>query len=251
MKCKIVIEKGKKFGRLTAIEIVGQTKNTSFIWSCKCECGNIVNVIASNLRNNNTKSCGCLQREQTSKANTLDLLGQRFGRLLVIEKMESTKSNSGNVRWKCRCDCGKETISIGSQLTRKKKVSCGCYNAEKNKLAYGQSAFNNLLYTYKNGAKKRNIKFELSEEEFKSLITQNCKYCGSEPKQYHRGKNGNLLYNGIDRVDNADGYNINNVVPCCKICNCMKRNMTLLDFKNHIKKINDTFNVQNTIQPGL
>lgn len=48
---------GEKFGRLTAIKIIGY-KN-GYIWECKCECGKTTNVSLANLNSGNVKSCGC------------------------------------------------------------------------------------------------------------------------------------------------------------------------------------------------
>lgn len=53
-----------------------------------------------------------------------DLIGQRFGMLVVIAQAESTAA--GQRRWVCRCDCGKEHVVIGGNLTRGTTVSCGC-----------------------------------------------------------------------------------------------------------------------------
>jgi hypothetical protein len=58
----------------------------------------------------------------------LQLTGQRFGRLLVIE--EAGKNKFGKFLWRCLCDCGKETIVIGSHLVNKITRSCGCLNTE-------------------------------------------------------------------------------------------------------------------------
>lgn len=59
---------GQKFTRLTAIEIVGRyEKNADKIWKCICDCGSIRNVLAANLKKGNTKSCGCLHSEVSSK----------------------------------------------------------------------------------------------------------------------------------------------------------------------------------------
>jgi len=61
---------GKRFGRLTVIE---RSKNISkyiYKWICKCDCGNIVEVIHGNLQSDHTKSCGCLSRERASKSLT-------------------------------------------------------------------------------------------------------------------------------------------------------------------------------------
>lgn len=58
---------GKKFGRLVALKPNGRSKNRFIIWRCLCSCGQKVNVISSNLRNGNTKSCGCVQKEKAKK----------------------------------------------------------------------------------------------------------------------------------------------------------------------------------------
>jgi hypothetical protein len=52
------------FGRLTVIERMPPTKRSgaAIMWLCKCECGNIKAVRSGNLRNDVTKSCGCIKR---------------------------------------------------------------------------------------------------------------------------------------------------------------------------------------------
>lgn len=74
---------GQKFGRLTAIKIVGYKKDKRAIWYCHCDCGNNVNVCGTELRSGHTKSCGCLQKELLVKRNkdmayhnTYDLSGE-------------------------------------------------------------------------------------------------------------------------------------------------------------------------------
>jgi hypothetical protein len=57
---------GQRFGRLTVIErtedvIYGFKKNVCYL--CKCDCGNTTKVLAKQLRNGGTKSCGCYQKE--------------------------------------------------------------------------------------------------------------------------------------------------------------------------------------------
>lgn len=53
---------GQKFGRLTVIEQAGR-KCGSILWRCKCECGGEAFCMSSNLRNGNSRSCGCLRKE--------------------------------------------------------------------------------------------------------------------------------------------------------------------------------------------
>ena len=55
---------GKEFGRLIVIEKRGSDKHGNAMWLCKCKCGNEVIVRSSNLRNGNTVSCGCYNRDK-------------------------------------------------------------------------------------------------------------------------------------------------------------------------------------------
>lgn len=60
---------GKKFGRLTVVKRADNDKNGSPRWQCKCDCGKFVSVYGSSLRSGETQSCGCLNREISSKKN--------------------------------------------------------------------------------------------------------------------------------------------------------------------------------------
>lgn len=46
-----------------------------------------------------------------------DLTGKRFGKLVVVSRFPENAKN-GKSRWLCKCDCGKESIVVGTQLTR-------------------------------------------------------------------------------------------------------------------------------------
>lgn len=109
-----------------------------------------------------------------------------------------------------------------------------------------QMGYRNYLYrTYKRGAIDRNIDFNLSFEDFNKIIQKNCYYCNSEPKPPSSEKlkaRGNtqqptFYHNGIDRIDPKDGYNIDNIVPCCSMCNYMKHIYNREEFFNQIIKI--------------
>lgn len=58
---------GKRFGRLTVISRDGTTKCGNAKWKCVCDCGKITNPIGSSLERGETKSCGCLARENAAK----------------------------------------------------------------------------------------------------------------------------------------------------------------------------------------
>lgn len=116
----------QKFGRLTVLEYVGNSS-----WKCKCDCGNIKTIKTANLKNGNTKSCGCLQKEKVKEAIWKDLTNQKFGRLTVLFPTE--KKQGSNIIWHCKCDCGKECDIAGNNLTSGNSTSCGCFKIENTK----------------------------------------------------------------------------------------------------------------------
>lgn len=63
------------------------------------------------------------QTNHTGGPKRLDLVGLRFGMLLVIEKMPSDKVMT---RFLCVCDCGNDKVAVGYELKRGKLKSCGC-----------------------------------------------------------------------------------------------------------------------------
>lgn len=69
--------------------------------------------------------CG---NEEVGIVRFIDLTGQRFGRLTVVER----SSNNGNrVAWLCKCDCGQETVVNADKLRCGRTTSCGCYATER------------------------------------------------------------------------------------------------------------------------
>jgi hypothetical protein len=62
---------GKKFGRLEVKEISGKNRGGSRLWKCVCDCGNEAEVTTWRLRNGDTQSCGCLQKESARNLNLL------------------------------------------------------------------------------------------------------------------------------------------------------------------------------------
>ena len=97
---------------------------------------------------------------------------------------------------------------------------------------------NHTYKTYKHNAKKRGYSFNLSKDTFERLMFEPCHYCGYEGFNVSKlVKEEFICYNGVDRVDNDTGYEIDNCVPCCGKCNIMKNNNSKEDFINHIKNI--------------
>lgn len=66
-----------------------------------------------------------------------NLIGQRFGRLTVIEKTAERKH--GNIVWKCLCDCGNEHFAYTNLLTSGDCQSCGCLHRETTTLIHSHN----------------------------------------------------------------------------------------------------------------
>ena len=56
----------------------------------------------------------------------LDLVGERFGSLVVTSRAEN--SRTGKTMWLCQCDCGEKKVIFATSLTRGLTRSCGCLN---------------------------------------------------------------------------------------------------------------------------
>lgn len=63
----------------------------------------------------------------------MNLVGKTYGRLIVIEKVESHRTPSGSIfsRWLCRCDCGNTRKVLGQHLRKGDTTSCGCLKTER------------------------------------------------------------------------------------------------------------------------
>ena len=106
---------GKKFGKLTALKVVGSDDGT--VWLCKCDCGNEHIVKKSALSSGSVQSCGC------ESEKLIDLTGQKFGKILVLNKGQR---KSKQTTWDCLCDCGNKVNVFSSNLKRGLTESCGC-----------------------------------------------------------------------------------------------------------------------------
>ena len=150
----------------------------------------------------------------------------------------ANKTEQQSAVWNCICECGKNTTALTSKLKKGFKKSCGCLK-EENKLSYGESSANAVYRRYIHQAKKRNIEFNLTKDEFLCITQETCYYCGTDKSQKYTRDNGfgEFLYNGIDRLDNEIGYHEANCVACCGICNIMKQDLTEKQFYEHISRI--------------
>lgn len=114
----------QRFGRLTVLKEGDRTKAGNRRWICQCDCGNEKTVMQSNLRSGHTRSCGCIGNSKQFE----DLTGIKFGRWIILKRVENTEL--GQARWLCKCECGNEGVRFTQQLKSGISKSCGCLKRE-------------------------------------------------------------------------------------------------------------------------
>jgi hypothetical protein len=120
MNPESIILTGDVFGQLTCVEPVEQrSQNGCVRWLCDCDCGGYIIAAADMLRVGHVRSCGCGKKRKEVISS-----GQRYGRLIVIEKMMHSDSHGG-LRWLCECDCGNLTVVRGGNLRSGNTTRCG------------------------------------------------------------------------------------------------------------------------------
>ena len=116
---------GQKFGRLTVLNKIGSDSVGHLVWRCRCDCGNEVDMLATNLIQQYTQSCGCIHSEVCSERGE-DLIGKKFGKLTVV----SLASISPR-KYLCDCECGGQAIVQPGNLKDGHTQSCGCISSVK------------------------------------------------------------------------------------------------------------------------
>lgn len=181
-----------------------------------------------------------------SRSPRKPIKGERFGRLVVVSESEH-RNKQGYVLYVCTCDCGGSNTRRASDLYSGRVKSCGCFRRDApqsfvRKRPPKEAALHAFIQRYKRGAKERSIDFDLSDEEFVSISSLKCFYCGASPKEMKSKSKfkTELFTNGLDRVNNDEGYRLNNCVSCCSDCNVAKRALSLEEFEDLIVRQYET-----------
>ena len=147
--------------------------------------------------------------------------------LRETKKNNAKKFNIENIEKKMCYKCNK--IDNNDKFMNQKCYKCYQQMEKIENNRKSKNPYKERYQTYKNSEKKRNIKFLLSENEFLSLVIQNCYYCNT--------KSISSIPNGIDRIDSKKCYYFENCVPCCKYCNFVKGDKTIEQFKTAIIQV--------------
>ncbi len=147
----------------------------------------------------------------------INLTGQRFGRLTVIERVTTNKPQA---HWKCLCDCGNFVIVRGQSLREGATKSCGCFRQEASASRASKKTTHGMSHTKINGVWWAIIMrcFNPNYPSYKNYGGRGITVCDEWRNDFtafyehvskleHFGKDGYTL----DRIDNDGNYEPGNV----------------------------------------
>ena len=174
-------------------------------------------------------------------AKLFNIGGEVFGMWRVIERGPLAKRGE-YAKWWCLCICGAFKLVPGKALRCGQSRSCGCTRSyEHNAYPHGDvREFIARFNSYKEKAERRGIAFDLTLDQFADIARRDCAYCGRPPHlpvRRERVRRSTPLMSGVDRVDNARGYFMDNVAACCTTCNEMKLDRSVDHFLAHVRRI--------------
>lgn len=172
-----------------------------------------------------------------TNSNILPLVpGTRYGSLVVLgpaDPIVNPRTGYRVGRSVVKCDCGKDLAVSNHTLRCKNNKSCG---GDIHRLK-SDTPWIRVMHQYKGGARQRGVSLNLSVEQVRHLAMMPCVYCnqvGSNSMQGRKGGRSNGVerarYNGIDQIVPGGGYEFGNIVPCCRICNRAKSDLSLAGF---------------------
>ena len=143
----------------------------------------------------------------------VDLSGQRFGKLLVVERVQNQKYKSGqsHTRFLCKCDCGNEAVVTGSNLRSGHTQSCGCFRAKvtaERSITHGCSQGSRL---YRIWATMRQRCFNPNNHKYANYGGRGITVCDEWSNSFEAFEqwalsNGYADHLTIDRIDNDGNY---------------------------------------------
>lgn len=157
--------------------------------------------------------------------------GKIYGRLIVTELRRKPRNNGYfEAQAYCVCECGRGTWIAQGRLRKGERKECRRCTTKRAWKSIPRLPQHELWLRarekdYRVDAARRGLEFSLTREEFRRLHQGTCVYCGVLPA------------NGVDRKDNTLGYSVTNAVPCCAQCNYGKRDQTVKEFLDWVRRV--------------
>lgn len=113
---------GDRFGLLEIVDgpfKIQRKKCYNIKWKCKCDCGRVLDIYETLLKNKGKKCCGCTKKFNASQFK----IGMKFGELTIIGRNHGSHSSK---IWKTECGCGLVKDFSSRTLTKSKHCSKNC-----------------------------------------------------------------------------------------------------------------------------
>lgn len=206
---------GQKFGMLTIIEENFDTHLTTA--TCLCDCGKTIITTRADVVSGHTQSCGCLQKQRASEANTKDWTGcvSDYG----VKFLNRAYLNSENQwLWKCKCGiCGGEFIALPAKVNNGHITSCGCAIQSAGEryvasLLDGMAVSYDKQYSFSDCKHKQVLRYDFAvfnNNKILYLIEYNGKQ-HYEPIEFFGGKQGfkNTVTRDVIKQEYCDTHHI-------------------------------------------
>lgn len=174
-----------------------------------------------------------------------DLSNKKFNRLTAL--YVHSKDRNGNIRWHCKCDCGKEKDILASHLVAGNIKSCGCAirfgKDHKQWTGVGDLSgqFWNQIERGANGSKgRKKLEFDITKEYAWNLFLAQDSRCALSGIELYLPKRWNDTTNAsLDRIDSSMGYVEGNVQWIHKDINKMKNSFNQEYFISMCKLISN------------
>jgi hypothetical protein len=146
----------------------------------------------------------------------IDLTGQRFGFLVVLERAENKGKHTC---WLCKCDCGNEKIISGKSLRKGLTISCGCYAKEQRRKATTKHGFARTRLNYLYDRMKHRC-YSTKDKYYKNYGARGIKVCEEwlkDSRNFYRwaiengfDENAPYMKCTLDRIDVNGDYSPEN-----------------------------------------
>jgi hypothetical protein len=162
----------------------------------------------------------CFPQKEVAKMNKVEMLGQKFHRLLVLG--EAPRKNKGHAMWECKCDCGTILVVDGTKLRNGSTKSCGCFRADSRRApkGHGGSATHGMAETPEYGIWQamKNRCFNANQEAYKKYGARGITVCNAWVSSFESfiGDMGlrPSASHSIDRIDTSGHYSCGHCDQC-------------------------------------
>lgn len=163
----------------------------------------------------------------------INLKGQKFGRLIVIKRVENNQH--GKLQWLCECNCGQRKVIMGNNLKRSNTQSCGCLRTER-RLKHGHTIGTTRSKTHQVWQHIKQRCLNMNNPDYYNYGARGIMVCNrwkNSFKNFLKDMSEKPINHQIDRIDNNGNYCKSNCRwVTSKINNRNRRNNHLITYDN-------------------